>query len=184
MGDNYRAEMVDQEVISSFNLIKCSYITEVFHSFESMSEEERKRTIWSDEREGHLFCTNNEGTLIRFNHFGSLVRNENNTNDIELKISPVDVAIDVPMPVFEYNRSGGAIYRDAFNYRWTCKQTVLFLENQYEAANRPTVWDAVTEDSKEQEEKKKTLCKYSLWTKERKVPAFTQAKRNTHLQTT
>ena len=157
VGGNYRAEMVDQEVISAFNLIKCSYITEVFHSYESMSEEEKKRAIWSDEREGHQFCTNNEGNLIRFNYFGSLVRNENNTNDIELKISPVDIATDVPMPVFEYSRAGGAIYRDAFDYRWTCKQTVLFLENKYEAANKTTVWDAVTENSEDQEEKKEDI---------------------------
>lgn len=157
VGDNYRTEMVDQEVISAFNLIKCSYITEVLRSFESMSEEERKRTIWSDDREGHQFCTNSEGNLIRFNFFGSLVRNESNTNDIELKISPVDIAIDVPMPVFEYSRAGGAVYRDAFNYRWTCKQTVLFLENQYEAANKTTVWDAITADSEDQEEKKEDI---------------------------
>lgn len=35
------------------------------------------------------------------------------------------------------------MYRDAFQYRWTTKQTVLCLQNQYEASNKPTVWDAL-----------------------------------------
>ena len=57
--------------------------------------------------------------------------------------------------MFEWDSSGNFanIYRDAFNYRWTCKQVALCLQNQYEAANKPTVWDAINGTQEEETEK-------------------------------
>ena len=58
------------------------------------------------------------------------------------------------MPVFEWDSSGNFtnIYR-AMEYRWTCKQMVICLQNQYEAANKPTVWDAINGTQEEETEK-------------------------------
>lgn len=154
MGGNYRLEMIDQEVLSAFTLLKFPSSSGVWSSFESMSVEERKKYVWQDNLNGRQYCANSEGNMASINAFGCLVRNEDNQNDIELKISPVAIATDVTMPVFEYQTPGGKIYRD--DLRWECKQTVLYLENQYEAANKPTVWDAITGET-ESEEKKEDI---------------------------
>lgn len=141
-------DIVEQEVISSFSEVKCTY-EEFLTQWEAMSADDRKHTIWTTER--GQFCAkvetgdNNTETLtpIRFNHFGAIVRNTDNENDVELKIAPVATTTEVEMPVFEWDGAGANVYRDAFQYRWTTKQTVLCLQNQYEASNKPTVWDAL-----------------------------------------
>jgi hypothetical protein len=141
-------DLVEQEVISSFSEVKCTY-QEFLAQWDAMSAVDRKHTIWTTER--GQFCAkvdtgdNNTETLtpIRFNHFGAIVRNTDNENDVELKISPVATTKEVEMPVFEWDGAGANVYRDAFQYRWTTKQTVLCLHNQYEASNKPTVWDAL-----------------------------------------
>ena len=155
----HNVDLVEREVIDSFSEIKCT-AAESAAQWESMSAEEKKVSIWTTP-EGQ-FCAkitaeeNNE-TLerIRFNHFGSIVRNTDNDNDVELKISPVATTIEVKMPVFEWDSSGNFsnIYRDAFEYRWTCNQVVLCLQNQYEAANKPTVWDAINGTQEEEGQK-------------------------------
>ena len=152
-------DLVEREVIDSFNEIKCTS-AESESQWESMTAEDKKVSIWTTP--SGQFCAkitgeeNNE-TLerIRFNHFGSIVRNSENDNDVELKISPVATTTEVEMPVFEWDSSGNFsnIYRDAFQYRWTCKQVALCLQNQYEAANKATVWDAINGTQEEESEK-------------------------------
>ena len=152
-------DLVEREVIDSFNEIECT-VAESESQWGSMATEDKKVSIWTTP--AGQFCAkitgeeNNE-TLerIRFNHFGSIVRNSENDNDVELKISPVATTTEVEMPVFEWDSSGNFsnIYRDAFQYRWTCKQVVLCLQNQYEAANKATVWDAINGTQEEESEK-------------------------------
>lgn len=151
-------DLVEREVIDSFNEIKCTS-AESESQWGSMAAEDKKVSIWTTP--AGQFCAkitgeeNNE-TLerIRFNHFGSIVRNSENDNDVELKISPVATTTEVEMPVFEWQAGGtGTIYRDAFQYRWTCKQVALCLQNQYEAANKATVWDAINGTQEEESEK-------------------------------
>lgn len=152
--------LVEQEVISSFSEVKCSY-EEFLVQWDAMSADDCKHTIWTTER--GQFCAkvdageNGTETLtpVRFNHFGAIVRNTDNDSDVELKIAPVATTTEVEMPVFEWQGAGGQVYRDASNYRWTTKQTVLCLQNQYQAANKPTVWDAINgtqEDGSEKED--------------------------------
>lgn len=133
-------DIVEQETIASFKEVKCSH-EDSLRQWDAMSADDRKTTIWTTEN--GQYCANGSVERTRFNHFGSIVRNKENTNDVELKISPVATTTEIEMPVFEYGGGAGAIYRDAFQYRWTCKQTVVCLENQYEAANKATVWDAI-----------------------------------------
>ena len=152
-------DLVEREVIDSFNEIECT-VAESESQWGSMATEDKKVSIWTTP--AGQFCAkitgeeNNE-TLerIRFNHFGSIVRNSENDNDVELKISPVATTTEVEMPVFEWDSSGNFsnIYRDAFQYRWTCKQVALCLQNQYEAANKATVWDAINGTQEEESEK-------------------------------
>lgn len=153
-------DLVEREVIDSFREVKCSY-AEMLVLWDNATPDDKKQTIWTTER--GQFCAkitmqgeNETLERIRFNHFGSIVRNSVNDNDIEIKISPVATTTEVEMPVFEWQAGGrGTIYRDAFNYRWTCKQVVLCLQNQYEAANMATVWDAINgtqEDGSEKED--------------------------------
>lgn len=152
-------DLVEREVVDSFSEVRCTP-AESESQWNSMSADDKKVTIWTTD-EGQ-FCAKitTEGeneTLerIRFNHFGCIVRNSENDNDVELKISPVATTTEVEMPVFEWDSSGNFsnIYRDPFNYRWTCKQVVLCLQNQYEAANKPTVWDAINGTQEEETEK-------------------------------
>ena len=155
-------DMVEREVIDSFNEIECTY-ADMLSQWESMSTEDKKQAIWTTEQGQFCAKVTVEGeneTLerIRFNHFGCIVRNTENDNDVELKISPVATTAEVEMPVFEWQGGGtGTIYRDAFNYRWTCRQTVLCLQNQYEAANKPTVWDAINGTQEEGAEKEDVM---------------------------
>lgn len=154
LGGEYRLDMIDQEVLSPFTLLKFPSSSGVWSSFESMSVEERKKYVWQDNLNGRQYCANSEGNMASINAFGCLVRNENNQNDIELKISPVSITKEVKMPVFEFGGGGGAKYRG--EKKTECKQTVLCLENQYEAASKPTVWDAITGET-ESEEKKEDI---------------------------
>lgn len=157
--DYHTVDMVDREIIKTFSEVKCSF-TEFLNQWESMSNDEKKITIWTTEK--GQYCAkivtgeNNSETLekIRFNHFGSLERNSVNDNDVELKISPVATTLDIEMRIFTYYRSGNRIYRDAFERKGTCRQTVLCLQNQYEAVNKSTVWDAIhgEQDSETQKE--------------------------------
>lgn len=156
--DYHVVDMVDREIIKSFSEVKCSY-AEFLNQWESMSDDEKKITIWTTE-EGQ-YCAkivegqNNTETLekTRFNHFGSLERNTVNENDVELKISPVATTLDIEMCIFTYYRSGGRIYRDTFERKGTCLQTVLCLQNQYEAVNKSTVWDAINGEQESESQK-------------------------------
>ena len=147
-------DLVEREVIKAFKEISCT-ASESESQWASMSADDKKVSIWTTE--AGQFCTKitpleNGETLerIRFNHFGSIVRNSENDNDVELKISPVATTTEVEMPVFEWDFPG--VYR-AMDPRWTCKQVVLCLQNQYEAANKPTVWDAINGTQEEESEK-------------------------------
>ncbi len=157
LGSEPRPDLVEPDMISAFRLLKFPSSYGVFSSFEQMSVEDRKRTIFEDTLNGRQYCSDNDGRMKLFNEFGGIVRNSGNDNNIELKISPVAIAMDVKMPVFEYDRPGGLIYRDAFNYRWEINQTVLFLENQYQAANHPSVWDAANGTSDEECQKEDVM---------------------------
>ena len=156
--DYHVVDMVDREIIKTFSEVKCSF-TDFLNQWESMSDEEKKITIWTTEK--GQYCAkivedqNNRESLekIRINHFGSLERNSVNDNDVELKISPVATTLDVEMRIFTYYRSGGRIYRDAFESKGTCLQTVLCLQNQYEAANKSTVWDAINGEQESESQK-------------------------------
>lgn len=161
--DYHALDMVEQELIESFTQVKCSY-EEACTQWDAMQTDERKRTIWITER-GH-YCaeiiTDEDGketgmTMIRFNHFGGIVRNSSGNSDIELKISPVATMTDVKMPVFEWDGSGPNVYRDSFNYRWTIGQTVVCLKNTFEAANKPSVWDALHGKEGESSEKEDVM---------------------------
>ena len=57
------------------------------------------------------------------------------------------------MRVFTYYKSSGRIYRDVSGSKATRSQTVLCLQNQYEAANKSTVWDAINGTQEEGSEK-------------------------------
>lgn len=156
--DYHTIDMVDREIIKTFQEIRCSF-QEFLSQWDSMSDEEKKITIWTTE-EGQ-YCAkiidggNNTESMerIRFNHFGSLERNTVNENDVELKISPVATTTEVEMRIFTYYSSGGRIYRDAFERKGTCKQTVLCLQNQFEAVNKSTVWDAINGEQENETEK-------------------------------
>ena len=148
-------DLVEQETISSFKNVECTH-EESLRQWDSMSDEDKKVTIWTTEQGQFCAMIKDDGTLerTRFNQFGSIVRNTENENDVELKISPVAMTTEIEMPVFEWQSGGsGTVYRDAFQYRWTCKQTVVCLENQYEAANKATVWDAIQGSNEEEIEK-------------------------------
>ena len=157
--DYHGIDMVEREVIDSFNEIECS-AAESSDQWASMTSDDKKTAVWTTEQGQFCAKITGEGqneTLerIRFNHFGGIVRNPANDNDVELKISPVATTAEIEMPVFEWDSSGNFrnIYRDAFQFKWTCKQTVLCLKNQYEAANKPTVWDAINGNQEEESEK-------------------------------
>lgn len=156
--DYHAVDMVDREIIKTFSEVKCTF-AEFLSQWESMSDEEKKITIWTTEK--GQYCArivegvNNSETLerTRINHFGCLERNSVNENDVELKISPVATTLDVEMCVFTYYRSGSSIYRDSSGKKGTCLQTVLCLQNQYEAVNKPTVWDAIHGDQEAESQK-------------------------------
>ena len=152
-------DMVEREVIDSFNEIECTY-DEMLSQWVSMSDEDKKRAIWTTEQGQFCAKVTAEGgaeTLerIRFNHFGSIVRNSENDNDVELKISPVATTTDIDMPVFEYQAPSGQVVRG--EKRWDVRQTVLCLQNQYEAANKPSVWDAINGTQEEGREKEDVM---------------------------
>lgn len=146
-------DMVDMEIPKSFTEVRCT-LDEALKQWESMSGEERKVRIWTTEK-GQYCAKINEESLefIRFNHFGAIVRNTDNDDNVELKISPVATTMEIYMPVFEYSKAGSRIYRDPFEVRWQSRQNVLCLHNQYEAANKPTVWDAINDNLNEGSEK-------------------------------
>lgn len=149
-------DMVEREVVNSFSEINCTY-GEMVSQWSAMTDDDKKTTIWTTP-EGQ-FCakinTDDNGTetleRIRFNHFGGIERNSDNDNDIELKISPVATTTEVDMPLFEYQAPGGQVIRG--EKKGDVKQTVLCLKNQYEAANKPTVWDAINGTQEKESEK-------------------------------
>lgn len=157
--DYHNIDMVDREVISSFEQVRCTY-AEFQTQWNNASDDEKKTKIWTTPI--GQFCAkitvdeNNQETLeqIRFNHFGGIERNTANDNDIELKISPVATTAEIDMFIYTYYRTsqGTRIYMG--DKIATCKHTVPCLQNQYEAANKETVWDALqgeheTESQKE-----------------------------------
>lgn len=155
----HEIDIVDKDLISSFNEIHCT-VQESLTQWDCMSAEEKKMAIWTTE--SGQFCAKVEigedgkETLerIRFNHFGAIIRNSENENDVELKISPVATTTEIKMPVYTYfNSSGGGITTNLFVVRDRRKQTVLCLQNHYEAASRPTVWDAINGTKEEGSEK-------------------------------
>lgn len=148
--DYHAIDMVDREVVKTFSEVKCSF-QDFLTQWSSMSDDEKRITIWTTEK--GLYCATDALEKIRFNYFGSLERNSVNDNDVELKISPVATTTDIEMRIFTYYRSGGRIYRDAFERKGTCKQTVLCLQNQYEAVNKSTVWDAIHGEQETETEK-------------------------------
>lgn len=165
--DYHSVDMVEREILDSFTVIECSK-SEVERQWAAMSDEDKKQTIWSTPEGQYCAKINREGEgrqqtetleLIRFNHFGMLMRNSDNENDVELKISPVATTTEIEMPVFEW--SGAQVYRDTSNYRTTIKQVVLCLQNQYEAANKGTVWDAI-QDNQEAEQAKEDIMQVFL----------------------
>lgn len=149
-------DMVEREVIDSFNEIKCSS-GESITQWGNMSADDKKQAIWTTEL--GQFCAkvnideNDNETLerIRFNHFGGIIRNSENDKDIELKISPVATTMVIEMPLFEYQAPSGRVIRG--EKKGDVGQTVLCLQNQYEAANKPTVWDAISGTQEEETEK-------------------------------
>lgn len=151
-------DMVEQEVIRTFTEVKCTE-TESLSQWESMSDEDKKITVWTTEKGQYCAKINideqNNETLerIRFNHFGAIIRNPENENDIELKISPVATTLDINMIIYDYytTENGRRIYRT--DPRATCKQTVLCLQNQYEGANKSTVWDAIHGEQEKESQK-------------------------------
>ena len=167
-------DMVEQEVIRTFTEVKCTE-AESLSQWESMSDDEKKITVWTTE--AVQFCAkinideHNNETLerIRFNHFGAIIRNPENENDIELKISPVATTLEVSMRVYDFytTENGRRIYRT--DPLWTCKQTVLCLQNQYEAANKSTVWDAI-QGTQETESQKEDIMQVFLMD-DRSVPS-------------
>ena len=145
--DYHGIDMVNREIIDSFTEIKCTY-EEFLRQWDSMTADERKITIWTTER--GQYCSDGNGEKKRFNHFGGIIRNRQNDNDIELKISPVATTRDIEMYAFDYSYGGGnTIYKNAFERKGTCPQTVLCLQNQYEPANKQTVWDAIQGENEE-----------------------------------
>lgn len=151
-------DLVEREVIDSFNETECT-VAESESQWESMAAEDKKVSIWTTP--AGQFCAKitgegNAETLerVRFNHFGSIVRNSENDNDVELKISPVATTTEIEMKVFEWDSTGNFsnVFR-ATDPRWTCKQVALCLQNQYEAANKATVWDAINGTQEEESEK-------------------------------
>ena len=148
--DYHAIDMVDREVVKTFSEVKCSF-QDFLTQWSSMSDDEKRITIWTTEK--GQYCATDALEKIRFNYFGSLERNSENDNDVELKISPVATTTDIEMRIFTYYRSGGRIYRDAFERKGTCKQTVLCLQNQYEAVNKSTVWDAIHGEQETETEK-------------------------------
>ncbi len=154
-------DIVDREIISSFNEIHCT-VQESLTQWDNMSAEEKKMAIWTTE--SGQFCAkivvgeDGKETLerIRFNHFGAIIRNTENEDDVELKISPVATTTEIKMSVYTYyGASGGKILMDQFNVRDRREHTVLCLQNNYEAASKPTVWDAINgtqEDGSEKED--------------------------------
>lgn len=152
-------EIIDREAIESFTEINCT-AEESMKQWDEMSDEDKKVTIWSTE-DGH-FCAkiniDNKGneTLerVRFNQFGPLVRNSDNTNDIELKITPVATTVDGIMPFGDYTYTGKRV-SVSIPSRGKSNFTVVCLQNQFEQANSLTVWDAIngtTEDGASKED--------------------------------
>lgn len=149
-------DMVEREVIRSFNEIECT-ATEAQSQWNTMSADDKKMAVWTTGQ--GQFCAkvtvdgeNETLERIRFNHFGGIVRNTANDNDVELKISPVATTTEIDMPIVDYDGSVN-IYFDISGPKWYCKQTVLCLQNQYEGANKPTVWDAINGTQQEESEK-------------------------------
>ena len=153
-GEHHNVDLIERDVLAPFKNVECDYAT-ALRQFNDMAAEERNTTVWTTSRGQFCAALDEKGTpeFTRINHFGPIVRNTDNENDVELKISPVATTMDIAMPVFEYQAPGGNVIRDAFNYRWTCKQTVVCLQNQYEAANKPTVWDAIQGTQQDETEK-------------------------------
>jgi hypothetical protein len=139
-------DMVDREIIEAYSEVKCT-AAQSQEQWNAMSAKEKKQAIWTT-GEGQ-FCakvtTDGQNETLertRFNHFGGIMRNPENSNDIELKISPVATTTDIDMNVYEFQAPGGRITRDTLP-KWTCKQTALCLQNNCEAANKPSVWEAI-----------------------------------------
>ena len=155
--DYHDIDMVDREVIKAFTEVKCTY-DQFLAQWDNATDDEKKTTVWTTEK--GQFCAKvttegNRETLekIRFNHFGGIVRNTVNDNDIELKISPVATTAEISMHIYTYylTENGARIYMG--DPKATCKQTVPCLQNQYEAANKATVWDAIHGEHAEESQK-------------------------------
>ena len=156
--DYHDIDMVDREVIKTFTEIKCTY-AEFLTQWSNMGDEEKKITIWTTEQGqfcAKIITNGNTETLekIRFNHFGGIVRNTINDDDVELKISPVATTLEIGMFLYSYyaTDNGRRVYMG--DPRDKRDHTVLCLQNQYEAGNKQTVWDALqgehaTESQKE-----------------------------------
>lgn len=148
-GDAHGVNMVDMEVLKNFSEVKCTK-EESSYQWDAMSDEERKVTVWSTE-DGQYCAKVNEESLekVRFNYFGAIVRNPDNDDNVELKISPVATTADVRMTVHEYTFDRERVMMDPFEHKWETQQTALSLCNQYSAANKPSVWDAITDNLEE-----------------------------------
>ena len=156
--DYHDIDMVDREVIKTFTEIKCTY-AEFLTQWSNMGDEEKKITIWTTEQGqfcAKIITNGNTETLekIRFNYFGGIVRNTINDDDVELKISPVATTLEIGMFLYSYyaTNNGRTVYMG--DPRDKRDHTVLCLQNQYEAGNKQTVWDALqgehaTESQKE-----------------------------------
>ncbi len=175
IGSYARPDMVEPETIKAFRLLKFSSVGDIFGSFDAMNAEDKKRTIWEDTTNHRQYCMDASGNLRMFNHFGALIRNEENENSVELKISPVAITTDILLPICEYQVSGGTIYADESMERpkWERPQTVLLLENQYRAANHPSVWDAANGSSDEETQKEDIMQVFFMDGSEMNIGFFT-----------
>lgn len=146
--------MIEHEIISSFDESICSK-GQALREWDAMDENKRKATVWTTPQ-GH-FCADDNGNMVRFNIFGAIVRNKDNDNEIELKISPVATTAEIRMPVYRYY-SDSVLGRNitVYDKKKTGKSfyvTTVCLQNQFQAANKPTVWDAITDNIEQATEK-------------------------------
>jgi len=145
--DYHDIDMVDREVIRTFTEIKCTH-AEFLTQWSDMADDEKKITIWTTEQGQFCAKINTDGNTetlekIRFNHFGGIIRNTKNDDDIELKISPVATTLDISMFLYSYYATENGRRISLGDPKDRRDHTVLCLQNQYEAVNKQTVWDAL-----------------------------------------
>lgn len=145
--DYHDIDMVDREVIRTFTEIKCTH-AEFLTQWSDMDDDEKKITIWTTEQGQFCAKINTDGNTetlekIRFNHFGGIIRNTKNDDDIELKISPVATTLDISMFLYSYYATENGRRISLGDPKDRRDHTVLCLQNQYEAVNKQTVWDAL-----------------------------------------